>query len=609
MSKHLRVYNQDSQYETYAGSIMTLPNVCHCKSNDNIYYNYDKLLSVTLNVIDDSEPTQLYLYTNLFGVMPIIGAMAIDKIYIDDVEFPISTIDNNEGKYQLSRGIHIIKYKLLKNKNTFIGWETDQTGTVALDVGFSLAGVTAPIINISIPISVTRIESAAFGGTNLSYINIPNNIVSIAGFNNSSLTNITIPNSVITIKSNAFSFCHNLVSVNIPNSVTSIQDSAFRDCTSLVNITIPSSVLSIGPSVFYNCTSLLNVTMESTIPPTLDLDVFEYNPSGRKIYVPVESVNVYKNAEKWSRYANDIVPIGYISPNYEDKIKIEAIFNIEYLGVKVLGNTNNIYDIEINNIIQGDVHTGLYRFSNTGQNTVKYVLIDGTKIDNSTFANVDSMISINIPNCITTIGENAFKSCNGLTNITIPNTISIINKGTFSGCVSLTNITIPNTVKKIDTWAFENCRSLTSITIPSSVTWIDDNAFYGCSALTSVTIPSSVTRIQDNAFYGCSALTSITIPNSVTDIYDNAFRGCSALTSITIPRSVTWIGDSAFKNCSSLISIIIEATIPPYLCQSSFDNNASGRKIYVPAESLNAYKTAPSWSRSPYTSDIEAIPS
>ena len=59
--------------------------------------------------------------------------------------------------------------------------------------------------------------------------------------------------------------------------------------------------------------------------------------------------------------------------------------------------------------------------------------------------------------------------------------------GAFCGCSGLISITIPDSVTSIDNYAFYNCRSLTSITIPSSVTEIGAYAFYGCSGLTSVT--------------------------------------------------------------------------------------------------------------------------
>ena len=112
-----------------------------------------------------------------------------------------------------------------------------------------------------------------------------------------------------------------------------------------------------------------------------------------------------------------------------------------------------------------------------------------------------------------------------------------------------------------------------------------------------------VTTIGDEAFAYCSSLTSITIPNSVTTIGDYAFSYCTNLTSVTIPDSVTTIGNYAFYHCISLTSVYCKATTPPTLNGSSvFDDNGTGRKIYVPYQSLDAYKTATNWSE--YADDI-----
>ena len=150
-------------------------------------------------------------------------------------------------------------------------------------------------------------------------------------------------------------------------------------------------------------------------------------------------------------------------------------------------------------------------------------------------------------------------------------------------------------VTSIGKYAFRNCSSLTSVTIPDSVTSIGDWAFDYCSSLTSITIPDSVTSIGYGAFYKCSSLTSVTIGDSVTTIGDYAFYGCSSLTSITIPDSVTSIGGYAFYGCSSLKSVDCKATTPPTGGDYMFDNNALSRTIYVPKESVDAYKSAEHW--------------
>ena len=151
-------------------------------------------------------------------------------------------------------------------------------------------------------------------------------------------------------------------------------------------------------------------------------------------------------------------------------------------------------------------------------------------------------------------------------------------------------------ITTIAVYAFLSCINLTSITIPDSVTTIKSSAFSDCKSLTSVTIGDSVTTIGGGAFQNCSNLTSVNIPDSVTAIRDAAFSGCSSLTSITIPDSVTTIGDVAFRNCSSLTSVYCKAVTPPAGGYEMFYGNASGRKIYVPMESVEEYKSASYWS-------------
>ena len=171
----------------------------------------------------------------------------------------------------------------------------------------------------------------------------------------------------------------------------------------------------------------------------------------------------------------------------------------------------------------------------------------------------------------------------------------------FCNCSNLWKIAINSTVE-IGNSAFAYCISLTNVIIGDNVTSIGRYAFYECTSLTSVTIGNGVTSIGDYAFYKCNSLTSVTIPDSVTSIGDWAFRDCTSLTSVTIPDSVTSIGYSAFYDCNSLEYVYCKPTTPPSGDSDIFGNNASGRKIYVPRNSLDAYKSDICWSE--YANDI-----
>ncbi len=103
--------------------------------------------------------------------------------------------------------------------------------------------------------------------------------------------------------------------------------------------------------------------------------------------------------------------------------------------------------------------------------------------------------------------------------------------------------------------------------------------------------------------YNCRSLESITIPNGVTSISQNALNSYSNLANITIPQNVTSIGHAAFYRCTSLTGVTIQVTAPPTLGNDVFLGTSSNLVIYIPAESVDAYRKA--WKG--YASKIQPI--
>ena len=196
---------------------------------------------------------------------------------------------------------------------------------------------------------------------------------------------------------------------------------------------------------------------------------------------------------------------------------------------------------------------------------------------------------------MTTIGEYAFVRCAGLTSVAIPSGVTTIGQGTFSGCTGLTNITVdagnPNYASA--NGVLYNKAMTTLIRAPGALAG-------------QVNIPDGVITIGACAFDECRALTGVTIPDSVTTIGNEAFRRCSSLTSITIPNSVATIGWSVFQSCNALASVTVFAAMPPLGGIAVFDYTHASLQIYVPADSVDAYKAAAGWSE--YASAIQAIP-
>ena len=252
----------------------------------------------------------------------------------------------------------------------------------------------------------------------------------------------------------------------------------------------------------------------------------------------------------------------------EEETKLVVYYDIQDISspTTVLTNyTSSVKSMEIDGsetiseIAQGNV---TYQFDKVGEHVVKYEFNDPTAIGNGS--------------------------------------------PLFQNLTTIKKIEIPNTFKSVEDYAFAICSGLTSVTIGSGVTSIGQSAFNNCSGLTSVTIGSGVTSIGQDAFRSCSGLTSIEIPNSVTSIGQNAFYYCTSMPSVTIGNGVTSFGGGAFYGCTSLSRVTVKATTPPTLEGNSvFGVNASGRKIYVPSESVNTYQAAINWNT--YASDIEAI--
>lgn len=143
--------------------------------------------------------------------------------------------------------------------------------------------------------------------------------------------------------------------------------------------------------------------------------------------------------------------------------------------------------------------------------------------------------------------------------------------------------------------------------IVSPVIQLRDQALNGCKNLTSVNFPNA-TSIGEYALSECAALESVNIPN-VTNVGRGAFSTCTSLESAVFPN-VTAIGEKAFYSCTALESVTFGSTIPPTLAESyyegSFRNCPALTSIYVPAESVDAYKTAEGWSE--YADKIKPTP-
>ena len=463
---------------------------------------------------------------------------------------------------------------------------------ISYDSNYSPFKDKTSLVSLTIGTQVTAIGEYTFSGcTYLTSVTIPESVTTIGdrAFSGCSelMTSVTIPTSVTTIGEAAFYGCAGLTSVTIGDGVTTIGDGVFSGCSGLPSVTIPNSVTAIGNDAFSGCTALRSITLYAINPPEIQNSSVE---SDVYVYVPAESIALYKAAEGWKnlniKYKID--GIGYDILSSDERMA--EVINGEYSGDVVIPET-----MEYEGITYRVTAIGDYAFYYCTDLTSVTIPESVTTIGDDAFYYCTDLTSVTIPESVISIGDWAFGRCRGLTSVTIPNSVTTIGDFAFLSCDGLTSVTIPENVTVIGEGTFLFCDGLTSVTIPESVTAIGSDAF-NCSGLTSITIPDGVTSIGDYTFAYCFGLHEVTIGDGVTSIGDSAFYNCSGLTSITIPDGVTSIGEYAFGGCDDLTSVTAYNPIPVDIGSYVFRGvDCANCTLYVPAESVELYSAAEGW--------------
>ena len=92
-------------------------------------------------------------------------------------------------------------------------------------------------------------------------------------------------------------------------------------------------------------------------------------------------------------------------------------------------------------------------------------------------------------------------------------------------------------------------------------------------------------------------LKEIKFNNTLTTIFVNAFLNCVRLRKLDLPASLEHISAGGFQGLVFMETYIFRNTIPPTLANASncITVTPNLTKIYVPDDSVSAYKTATNW--------------
>ena len=178
-----------------------------------------------------------------------------------------------------------------------------------------------------------------------------------------------------------------------------------------------------------------------------------------------------------------------------------------------------------------------------------------TAIGREAFAE-SKIVSLALPESVTTIGDGAFENCSALKNIQFGSRLTHIGGYAFSGCVSLTEAELPNSVQTMGRGIFYNCEKLSRVTYPASLLCVEYawncGIFVGCKSLKAIEVPEGVTTLPEYIFYDAKYLQSVSLPSTLVTIEREAFVNCVSLKEVSIPESVMEIGADAFKGATKV---------------------------------------------------------
>lgn len=240
--------------------------------------------------------------------------------------------------------------------------------------------------------------------------------------------------------------------------------------------------------------------------------------------------------------------------------------------------------------------------------TITYTTVTSSTLTSPYMFETEGIHEVEVELCDkTSFGQMFVETC--VQEVNIPGTVYAVDYMAFYPNANLISVTLNSGIRGIGMYSFHTCSNLGTLVLPDTLAYI---GVFGCSAtnLTELVLPDSMTEVGMYAFYG-NPFTKITLNEGLETIGANSFGACQYITEITIPESVTTIKSAAFANCPSLASVYCKSITPPSITigeagasgWEAFDDNAEGRKIYVPMESVDAYKSADGWSD--YTDTIE----
>lgn len=464
---------------------------------------------------------------------------------------------------------------------------------------------------VTIGNDITSLEYHCFEKSVFSRATIGSSVASIKerGFAEATgFTQMVLPDNVQTMDEQAFKKCTTMQDITLSRGLKLIKEGTFSGCSALSGIFLPQQIDSIGHNVFDDCTVMRTVTFEDKEG---DYKLGYSTEKKSPLFFTAGLDSVYVGG----RLKYDAKEKAYYSP-FRAHPSLRALCFTD--------NEVRIYDREfenckaLKNIYMGAGIDGIGEYAFSGCTALERVKV-GTgarPLGQYSFAGCTSLKNIDLSNVVT-INNNSFQYCSALSMIRLPHTTTSVGNQTFLQCTALKDLIIEDRTDTLSlgfnyndtsykgitgagTPLFSDCQ-LDSVYIGGPIKYSKTkkdgySPFYYNESLRTVFVNNNEKQVYENEFFNCLNMTTIRLGEGVERIEPFGFQSCTGLLYFTFGSTLQSIGANGFSDCTNVAVITSHATTPP-VCgeQALADINFWNCKLYVPAESLDAYAAADQW--------------
>ena len=452
------------------------------------------------------------------------------------------------------------------------------------------------------------------------------------------------------IDEECFTECKYLKLITLPKTLKTIGARAFNGCESLNDLAIPENVSKVESEAFKGCKSMNRIYFNSPTPPALSgTGFFDGMPTDYVIMVADSVVDAYKSA--WPQYANHIQT--YRKPSgFREVTLTEPGTLAEKLGLEVTddsdfmlhGYYSDIDSLKVNGPINGtdigvirclggrdvensdpnpagkltyldlynaDIKKGGATYNRDGDND--YVQADN-RVDTYMFSELN-LSTVILPKSATSIEDHAFYACPSLQRIVVGENVERLDNKVIYQSPNVKELIMlcnkkPETHKK----AFDEDYHVTAIYVPRKLVteYSSDFAYYNRTDTVIVAFEDEnlEQHLREKGFYTISDLLNANDIEGLLDgnkniqkfnellycgaeeLGDNSLSGCSSLQEVRLPFGLKHITAGAFKGCSSLGKIKTLSGTIPTIETDAFADLPDNFLVYVPSDSVNAYRNA-----------------